>query len=168
MRGYQAAMIAASMLGGCGFAADDPANIPQRGRWQREFKLVTLVANDIWLERKDAPFKLPEDRTESLGCTEPRLRSVKELNALMPRRDGPACTFESMDRKDGRFSAAGKCAPTEHAGLEIFGAVGLEGREKPDHIKSTAGMSLIVRGREGSSERVRLAYETVWTRLGDC
>lgn len=148
MRRYPAALIALAGLGGCGLAADDPANISQRGRWQREFRPVNLVANDIWLEREDAPFELPAEKTEAPGCVEPRLRSIEQINALMPVREGMSCTFETIDRQEGRIAGAGKCGPAQRNGFEIFGTIDLEGREKPDRVAAKIGMSLVVRGRQ--------------------
>ncbi|MET0307994.1 MAG: hypothetical protein ABW023_04745 [Sphingomonas sp.] len=155
----------ALLAGGCG---DDPANIPRQGKWQRETRLIALVANDVWVDRKYAPFAIPEDGTEVEACAEPRLRSRDEVNRELLGRVGKVCTIDALDHRDGKITGSGTCGPTETDGRTVTGTIEVDGVEKPDRLGGKISIAVQVREVSGRSDRVRMGLETVWTRLGDC
>lgn len=156
------------LLGGCGPSVDIAGNIPLRGQWQRESKLLALVANDVWIDRKDAPFSLPPDSTEVKDCFEPTLKSGKEVNSDLLANSQQMCRLETFDEKEGKLVSTGTCGPTSKDGMEITGTIEFDGREKEQSADAKVAVSMNVKDRSGTSERVRIAYQTKWTRLGDC
>lgn len=161
-------VMAAVLLTGCGPMVDNAANAPRLGQWQRESKLLTLVANDVWLDRKDAPFPLPPDSREVRNCFEPTLKTRREINRDMLANAEKLCQLESFEEKDGNLAAAGTCGPTGKSGMTVAGTIEVTGREREESAEARVAVQLNVTDKSGASERIRLAYETKWTRLGDC
>lgn len=164
----QMSVIAAVLLTGCGPAVDNAGNAPRLGQWQRESKLLTLVANDVWIDRKDAPFSLPPDSKEVKNCFEPTLKTKGEINRDMLANAEKMCSLETFDEKDGNLTATGSCGPTEKSGMTVAGTIEVTGREREESADAKVAVQLNVRDKSGASERVRVAYETKWTRIGDC
>lgn len=159
---------ACALLGGCGPVADNASNIPRLGQWQRESKLLALVANDVWIDRKDAPFSLPPDSTETKDCFEPTLKSGKEVNSDLLANSQQMCRLETFEENEGKLVSKGTCGPSEKGSNTITGTIEFDGREREESAEATVGVAMIVRGKDGASERVRIAYRTKWTRLGEC
>jgi hypothetical protein len=155
-------------LAGCGPLVDDPGNAPLRGRWQRESKLLALIANDVWVDRKDVPFKLPEDETVVKECFEPKLKTSDEINDDMLKGNRKMCSFGEIARKGGTFTSSGTCGPQEKSGGTISGTIELTGREAADRAEGKVSATLLLKTRDGASQRVRFGVETKWKRLGDC
>jgi hypothetical protein len=165
---YRALLLLPLALAGCGPLVDDPGNLPMRGRWQRESKLLALIANDVWIDRKDVPFKLPEDETVVKECFEPKLKTSDEINGDMLKGNSNMCSFGAIDRKDGKFTSTGTCGPQTKGGGTISGTIELTGREAPDRAEGKVSATLLFKTRDGASQRVRFGVETRWKRLGDC
>jgi len=162
-------MLAATLLiGGCGPATDNPANAPRLGQWQRESKLLVLVVNDLGIDRKEAPFSLPPDSTEIKDCFEPTLKSGREVNSDLLANSQKMCRLETFDEKEGRLNSTGTCGPTEKNGMAVTGTIEFDGREREESADAKVAVSMNVKDRTGTTDRVRLAYQTKWTRLGDC
>lgn len=169
MAGRSGAWIAAALLaGGCSPLVDNAANIPQRGKWQRETRLLALVANDVWVDRKRAPFEIPPDTSEIKPCIEPALKSRDEINRDMLGRTQDLCRFDTLDQSAGKVTGTGTCSRTANDGEALSGTIEFDGTEKPDRIDGKVHVELAVRDRRGRSERMRIGMETLWTRLGDC
>ena len=156
------------LLGGCGPTTDNPGNAPRLGQWQRESKLLALVANDVWIDRADAPFSLPPDKTEIKDCFEPTLKSGKEISSDLLANSQQMCRLETFDEKKGKITSTGTCGPTEKGGMTITGTIEFEGREREEVAEAKVAVNMIVKDRSGTSERVRIAYQNKWTRIGDC
>ncbi|MDF7776632.1 DUF3617 family protein [Sphingomonas sp. AOB5] len=156
------------LLAACGPSIDNPSNLPKLGKWERESKLVALVANDVWIDRKDAPFQLPPDQTEVKDCFEPTLKSQREINRDMLANTDQMCRLEGLEQKGGLITSTGTCGPTEKSGMTITGTIEFNGVERENYADATVSVLMHVKGREGSSERVRAAYSTKWRRIGDC
>jgi hypothetical protein len=161
-------LLAALALSGCGPLVDDPDNAPLRGRWQRDSKVLALVANDVWIDRKDLPFKLPPDETVVKECFEPKLKSADQINDELLRENKNMCRFDDIERKGAVFTSTGKCAPQDKMGYEVSGTVELTGRESADRAEGKVSATIFVKSRNGTSDRVRFGVETKWKRLGDC
>lgn len=169
MRLHVPAILAVTMLlGSCGPAVDNPSNAPRLGQWQRESKLLALVANDVWIDRADAPFSLPPDSKEIKDCFEPTLKSGKEISSDLLANSQKMCRLETFDEKEGKLISTGTCGPSNKDGMTITGTIDFEGREREESADAKVGVSMIVKDPSGTSERVRIAYQTKWTRLGDC
>lgn len=156
------------LLAGCGPMVDNPSNVPLRGKWEQTTRMLNLVANDVWVDRKDVPFKLPEDQTEVKECFEPTLKSADEINRDVLKGEGKKCRFAEIEHNGSEFSSTGTCAPEERMGGTIRGTLELTGREAPDKIGAKINGSILHTTQAGASERVRFAVETQWKRLGDC
>lgn len=161
-------VMAAALLTGCGPVVDNAGNAPRLGQWQRESKLLTLVANDVWMDRKDAPFPLPPDSKEVKNCFEPTLKTQREINRDMLANAEKMCQLETFDDKGGNLTATGSCGPTEKSGMTVAGTIEVTGREREESAEAKVAVQLNVTDKSGASERVRVAYETKWTRIGDC
>src|SRR4051794_19497476 len=86
------------LLGGCGPQIDDPSNVPRLGQWHRESRLVALVINDVWVDRKDSPFKIPPDLDETKGCGEPTFNRREEVAEDLLSKTNDLCRLDSMER----------------------------------------------------------------------
>lgn len=161
-------LLAAIPLSGCGPSTDNAANIPRLGQWQRESKLLTLVANDVWIDRKDAPFSLPPDSSEVKNCFEPTLKSGKEVNRDLLANSEKLCRLETFEEKEGKLVSTGTCGPSEKAGMTITGTIEFAGKEREESAEAKVGVSMNVKDETGASERVRIAYVAKWARIGDC
>jgi hypothetical protein len=163
-----ALMLATGLLGGCGPAVDNAGNIPRLGQWQRESKLLALVANDVWIDRKDAPFSLPPDSTETKNCFEPTLKSGKEVNSDLLANSQQLCRLETFEEKEGKLTSTGTCGPKDKDGMTVTGTIEFDGREREESAEAKVAVLMNVKDKSGTSERVRIAYQTKWTRVGDC
>ncbi|MCW3846164.1 DUF3617 family protein [Sphingomonas sp. LB-2] len=163
-----AMLLTAGLLAGCGPMTDNPANAPRLGQWQKESKLLTLIANDVWVDRQDAPFSLPPDSTEIKDCIEPTLKSGREINRDMLANSEKLCHLETFDEKGGNLTSTGTCGPSDKMGMEISGTVEFEGHEREESADAKVAVNMNVKDKSGATERVRVAYQTKWTRLGDC
>jgi hypothetical protein len=105
--------LALVLLASCGPMVDDPKNVPLRGRWQQETKIVSLVANDVWIDRDKAPFPLPKDKFETKNCFEPRLKTADEINDDLLQGTAKNCKFGEIVRKGQEITSEGVCAATE-------------------------------------------------------
>lgn len=155
------------LLGGCAPRTDDPANIPLRGHWQQETRLVALVVNDVWVDRKEVPVDLPKDQVTDKKCFEPKLRTVDEFNDSFGNKL-KNCSFGDLKREGGDVAGEGTCSANAGIGGTTSGKMELEVHEKADKIDSRLGFTLFVKGRSGASERVRFGVTSNWKRLGDC
>lgn len=160
-------LFGALLLSACGPLVDDPSNPPLRGRWQREMRVTSLVQDDIWIDRKDAPFKLPDDETKVLGCIEPKLRTAAEVNSLIENGD-QYCTLDTLEASGATIAGSGKCAPVERSGITLSGTMEVAGRQAADRVSADVSLSLVGRTPMGLSRRFRAGVEAKWTRLGDC
>lgn len=156
------------LLAGCGPSVDNPGNAPRLGQWQRESKLLALVANDVWIDRKDAPFTLPPDSSEIKDCFEPALKSGKEVSSDLLANSQKMCRLETFEEKEGKLTSTGTCGPTDRMGMTITGTIEFDGREREESAEAKVAVLMNVKDKSGASERVRIAYQTKWTRLGDC
>lgn len=169
MRMHVQALLAATvLLGGCGPMTDNPSNAPRLGQWQHESKLLALVANDVWIDRKDAPFSLPPDSSEVKDCFEPTLKSGKEINSDLLANSQQMCRLETFEEDKGKLVSTGTCGPTTKAGMKVSGTIEFDGREREESAEAKVGVNMIVTDPSGTSERVRIAYQNKWTRIGDC
>jgi hypothetical protein len=169
MRFRGAILAGVLVLGGCGPSIDIPGNVPKLGRWERSVKVTALIANDVWIDRKDAPFKLPPDKTEIEQCMEPVLRTAEDLNReMMKGSDATKCSYGEIVRDGRNFSSKGTCAPQEMEGSIVSGTVELAGKEGEDKLSAKVSASMLVKDKTGASERLRFGLEAKWTRLGDC
>lgn len=168
MRFRHFAPLAALALGGCIKQVDDPSNLPLRGKWQQESKLVTLVANDVWLDRKDAPFPLPEDKTEVKGCFEPKLKTADQINEDLLQGTAKNCKFGEIVKQGHDATADGVCEEKKTGPYTVSGKMDFTESEAPDKIDATVSATMFVRTPAGASQRVRFAAQVKWTRLGDC
>lgn len=166
-RAVSAACLASALLGGCGPRTDDPANIPLRGHWQQETKLVALVVNDVWVDRSEVPIPLPKDQVIDKRCFEPKLRTADEFNDSFGNKL-KNCSFGDLKREGGNITSEGTCSSKEGFDGITSGKMELEVHEKADKIDSRLGFQLFVKGRSGASERVRFGVTSNWKRLGDC
>ena len=162
------ALLAATSLTGCGPQTDIPGNAPRLGRWERESKLVALIANDVWIDRDKAPFNLPPDSREEKPCFEPMLKTQNEINRDLLANSDSICRLDTLDTQGGLITATGKCGPVDKGGDTITGTIEFTGQERDDRAEATVSVQMLVRGRSGATERVRAAYQTTWRRLGDC
>lgn len=161
-------LLAALALSGCGPLVDDPDNAPLRGRWQRESKVLALVANDVWIDRDKIPFKLPADETVVKECFEPKLKTSDQINDDLMSGNKGMCSFGEIERKGGTFTSTGKCGPQNKMGYEVAGTIELTGHEAADRADAKVSATVLVKAKTGVSERVRFGVETRWKRLGDC
>lgn len=169
MRLHVPAILATTMLlGGCGPAVDNPGNAPRLGQWQHESKLLALVANDVWIDRADAPFSLPPDKTEIKDCFEPTLKSGKEISSDLLANSQQMCRLETFDEKEGKITSTGTCGPSVKGGMTITGTIEFDGREREEVAEAKVAVNMNVKDSSGTSERVRIAYQNKWTRIGDC
>jgi len=161
-------LFGALALGGCGPMVDDPSNPPLRGRWQRELKVTSLVQDDIWIDRKDAPFKLPDDETTVQNCIEPKIRTVDELNNGLLNDNNQNCRLDTLDVSGNEITGTGKCAPVERSGITLSGTMEINGHQAADQANADVSLTLVARTPMGASRRIRAGFEAKWTRLGDC
>ncbi len=124
--------------------------------------------DDVWIPRKDAPFKLPEDETTVKSCIEPKLRSADEINGDMLANNDAHCRIDAIDVNGAQVTGAGTCAPVDRNGIHLSGKIDIDGRQRDDRINAKFGLALIARMPQGVSRRVRAGMEVTWTRLGDC
>src|SRR5690606_15881281 len=120
-------------------------------QWQRESKLLTLVANDVWIDRKDAPFPLPPDSRETKDCFEPTLKSRNEINRDMLANADKICRLETFDEANGNLTATGPCGPTEKSGMTVAGTIELTGRERENVAEAKVAVQLNVTDDSGAS-----------------
>jgi hypothetical protein len=165
---FRPAALGALLLSGCGPFVDDPANPPLRGRWQRESKVTALVVNDIWVDRKKAPFRVPEDETEVRNCAEPAIRSNADINRELVNKAELQCHFGELERDGGSLSATGTCDPKSISGGTVSGTMEFAGHLGNESADGRISATLFFRRASGDTERVRFGVETKWKRLGDC
>lgn len=168
MRIRHLTIAAATLLGSCGPMVDNPSNVPLRGKWEQTTRMLNLVANDVWVDRKNVVFKLPEDETTIKACFEPTLKTAEEINRDVLKGEGKKCQFGPIERDGDEFSSKGTCAPEERFGGTVRGTLELTGSEAPDAIGAKINGAILHTTPAGASERVRFAVETKWKRLGDC
>jgi hypothetical protein len=155
-------------LGGCGRTVDDPANTPLLGHWQREMRIVSVVVNDVWVDRDKVPFALPPDKVEDLGCVEPQVKTREAMNQALAEHQELSCSLDEFGLHDHELTGTGKCAPVPRDAVTLSGTLEITGREKPDSVNATAGVNLFVHFPDGRTERARVADAVRWTRLGGC
>lgn len=163
----QALSIAVLLLSGCN-RVDDPANIPQRGHWETRLKLVALTIDDRSIDRSEAPFAIPVDRTEDRGCFEPRVRTIDEANALFAQMSENQCHFESLDHAGTSIFGRGRCAPRARNGVTTGGTFTLTGEEAAGRVKGIQAVDAFAHLPEGQTVRAHVAYSVTAERLGDC
>jgi len=156
------------LLGGCGPRIDDPSNMPRLGQWHREVRLAALVINDVWVDRKDSPFKIPPDIDETTDCAEPTVTRREELDAQIKKQTDSLCRIDSIDHSGTTVSSKGSCGPEDKGGMTLSGTADLEAHEAEDHIDGHSSVQMLVRMPDGHSERVRAGFEAHWKRLGEC
>lgn len=156
------------LLGGCGPGIDDPSNLPRMGQWHREGHLVALVINDVWVDRKDSPFKIPPDIDETKGCGEPTVTRRGEIAAEMLKQTDNLCRLDSIERSGTTVTTKGSCGPEVKSGATLTGTAEFESHEAEESVNGRATVLMNVRMPDGHSERVRAGFESHWKRLGDC
>jgi hypothetical protein len=156
------------LLAGCGARADSPENIPKIGKWQKDVKLVALIANDVWIDRKDAPLDLPPDRNEVIPCIEPALQTKNKINNNFLANTEKLCTVDSLESSDGAIVGKGTCGPASRFGGTMSGTMEFDGREREDRIDATLSLNVNLKQSSGATERIRVGVEMKWKRLGDC
>lgn len=162
--------VAAALLlsSGCGPRIDDPSNLPRLGQWHREARLVALVINDVWVDRKDSPFKIPDDIDETKDCAEPTVTRKEDIGAELSKQTDNLCRIDSLDRSGTIVTTRGSCGPEQKGGMTLSGTAEFEGHEAEDRLDGHSTVQMLVRMPDGHSERVRAGYEAHWKRLGDC
>lgn len=161
-------LLAALLLGGCGVRVDDPSNLPRMGQWHRDSRLVALVINDVWVDRKDSPFTIPPDLDETRGCAEPTITRREEIAEELAKQTDHLCRIDSLDRSGTTVTTRGSCGPEAKGGATLTGTAEFEGHEAEDRLNGRATVLMNVRMPDGHSERVRAGFESHWQRLGDC
>jgi hypothetical protein len=161
-------ILAALALTGCGPAIDNPANVPLLGHWQQTTKLTALVINDVWTDRKDAPFPLPEDKTIDRGCTEPMLKSNEQVNDDLFDGNLKACKFAPVTRDGLLTHSDAVCEASEIPGGTVSGKMEYNGEEAKDLFLVKLSATMFFKERSGASVPLRFGVESRWTRLGDC
>lgn len=161
-------LLFALLLCGCGPGIDDPSNLPRMGQWHRESRLVALVINDVWVDRKDSPFKIPPDIDETKRCAEPTVTKRQEIADELLKQTDNLCRIDSMDRSGTTVTTKGSCGPEVKGGATLTGTAEFEGHEAEDSLNGRASVLMNVRMPDGHSERVRAGFESHWKRLGDC
>jgi hypothetical protein len=156
------------LLSGCGPRIDDPSNVPKLGQWHRESRLVALVINDLWVDRKDSPFKIPDDIDETKDCVEPTITRREEIDEEIRKQTDGLCRIDSLDRNGATVSTKGSCGPEDKNGMTLSGTAEYEGHESETGLNGHSTVMMNVRMPDGHSERVRAGFEAHWTRLGDC
>lgn len=168
MRFRHGVMLAALVLGGCGPMVDDPGNAPRLGRWERTTRVIALIANDVWIDRADVPFTLPDDETVIKNCIEPELKTGDQINRELMKSNKGMCQMGPIARHGRGFSSSGTCGPQEKGGSTISGTIEVTGRETEERAEAKLSAALVLKSRSGASERIRFGVETKWKRLGDC
>ena len=158
----------ALLLSGCGPGIDDPSNLPRMGQWHRETRLVALVINDVWVDRKDSPFKIPADIDETRNCGEPTITGRREIAEELLEQTDKLCRIDSVERSGTTVTTKGSCGPEVKNGATLTGTAEAESHEAEDSLNGHATVLMNVRMPDGHSERVRAGFETHWKRLGDC
>jgi hypothetical protein len=159
---------AALLLGGCGALVDDPSNLPRRGKWHHDFRLVALVVNDVWVDRKDAPFAIPADIDKTRACVEPSITKRDEIAEELLSKTDRLCHLDSLDRDGTAVLTKGVCGPEEKSGATLSGTAEMNGRDGEDSLEGRTSVQMNVRMPDGHSERVRAGFEAHWQRLGNC
>lgn len=161
-------LAAALGTGGCGPAVDNPANPPRLGRWEHQSRLVALVANDVWIDRKDAPFTMPPDSKSVEACSEPTLKTRSALNRSLMANTESMCSLGALQQRGGLITASGTCGPTDKEGGTLTGTIEFNGQERETLAEAKVSVVILYKLPSGSTERLRAAYENVWRRVGDC
>ena len=165
---FRPAVLGALLLSGCGPFVDDPNNPPLRGQWQRDSKVTALVVNDVWVDRKNAPFRIPDDETEVRNCAEPAIRSNDDINRELVNNANLQCHFDALARDGSTLSANGSCDPKQINGGTVSGTMEFAGHLANESADGHISATLFFRRTSGDTERIRFGVETKWKRLGDC
>lgn len=126
------------------------------------------MINDVWVDRKDSPFKIPPDVDETKDCAEPTVTRREDIDAELKKQTDNLCRIDSVDASGATVSTKGSCGPEQKGGMTLSGTAELEGHQAEDRIDGHSTVQMLVHMPDGHSERVRAGFEAHWKRLGDC
>jgi hypothetical protein len=172
MERARGALIFILALSGCGVLPDDPSNIPLKGKWSDESRVMSVAVNGAAMRIEDfesfagEPIKLPP---KGEFCGEPKFADRTEMQKLL--RDGHAsdCDVVSMDVNGAKITAKAQCTLVNMPEVEGNATVTHDVRQKSDRVEFDVVVNSVGRLRAtGTGETVKLEIRRTMTRIGDC
>lgn len=166
------AILPFSLLYGCVAPPDDPSNIPLKGKWSDESRLLSVSRNggvmsvDQFEESIGEKIELPPS---DQICGEPTFTDRQSLQKALHEGDMDKCDITSMDVKGAKVNSKATCPMTNIPGVEGSSTLTHEIRMKADKVEFDVTVDSMGRDqRTGAGEAIRLEFRRTMTRLGDC
>jgi hypothetical protein len=164
--------VLALALSGCSPAKDDPENIPKLGDWNSKVELESLTMGGFTFNG-DIPAELEavlgkRVQYTEMGCTEPRVKMVADLNDKMPPNIAAMCKLIETKTATGNPSFASICDNKKMPkGIVDMSFTG-EPDVRDDAIKLTFRVAVVAGEGDGENVTLNLVQTRSYWRTGDC
>jgi hypothetical protein len=166
------ALVLATGLASCGAPLDNPTNIPLRGKWSDEGKLMSMTVGGAAVDTKSIPgLEALKDKVSEKRdfCGEPSFLSKEQFQSEIDKNNPAGCQIDTVTASEGRAEANGSCNGLNIPGVQ--GSATFKGisRMKPDKVVYDMSFKIIVREKAtGAGEVVVMEAQRTMKRLGDC
>jgi hypothetical protein len=166
------AIVSLAILSGCVAPPDDPSNIPLKGKWSDESRLLSVSRNggamsvEQFEESIGEKIELPPS---DQFCGEPTFADRQSLQEALHEGDMDKCDITSMDVKGATVNSKAICPMTNIPGVEGSSTLTHKIRMKTDTVDFDVIVDSMGRDqRTGAGEAIRLEFRRTMTRIGDC
>jgi hypothetical protein len=152
----------------CGSQADIAENIPLKGQWSDETRIVSVRANGTAFDRNLLPEGYLPKESSMQACMEPYIRNEEEIRESLDSVLLDNCVFAGMKQFGPRVSNTAQCSLESGGNLPVRATLKYEAEEKVDKLTADVSIDIYLSSPRGATNKATIEMKREMIRIGDC